>query len=143
MGTPDLWVVVGSACSGMILGVSTKAGWDQPAQVATVAELPVPTLAVIEQASRLTPAEITRLDAADRVGADARLVAWDLLRDALDGNPSRRDQRRVARNLAWEAVNESAVRAGLIALRTTAIGVSSLNQPRARPDWRDLRRVFL
>jgi hypothetical protein len=68
---------------------------------------------VILRAGRLTAHEIARLDAADHSGATTRTIAWDLLRDAFDGDPVCRGQRLAARNRAWEHVNSAAVSAGL------------------------------
>jgi hypothetical protein len=90
-----------------------KASWEEPRPAARTPVLPLATEVVIHCAGRLTAHEIARLDAADRTGAVARIVAWDLLRDALDGDPERRNQRFAARNLAWQQVNLAAVAAGL------------------------------
>ena len=96
--------------------MSTKAGWERPAPVAPTPVLPLATEAVIHRAARLTAREIARLDVADRTGAVARIVAWDLLRDALDGDPERRRQRLAARNKAWQQVDLALVAAGLAAV---------------------------
>ena len=61
----------------------------------------------------MTADEIARLDAADLSGAEARTIAWDLLRDAFDGQPTRRAQRFAARNLAWQQVSIAAIAVGL------------------------------
>ena len=96
--------------------MSMKASWEKPEPEALTIVLPLAAEAVIHDAGRLTAHEIARLDAADRSDAVARIVAWDLLRDALDGDPARRDQRFAARNRAWQQVNLAAVAAGLAAV---------------------------
>jgi hypothetical protein len=93
--------------------VSTKAGWENPEPVARTPVLPLAAEVILHRAGRLNAHEIARLDAADRSGAVARIVAWDLLRDALDGDPERRNQRLAARNRAWQQVDLAAMAAGL------------------------------
>jgi hypothetical protein len=101
--------------------VSTKAGWDRPAVTADEAispfvlqaVLPLAAEAIIYRASRLTADEIDTLDVADRSRQQARVVAWDLLRYALDGDPALRNRRMAARHRAWDAVNRAASSAGL------------------------------
>ncbi len=96
--------------------MSTKAGWDRPASAPTATlqvDLPFATETVIRRARSLTTAEIDALDAADRTGGQARIVAWELLRDVVDRQPDGRSRRFAARRLAWQAVNDAAAVAGL------------------------------
>jgi len=93
--------------------VTTKADWEGPEPAVSTPVLPLAAEIVIHRAGRLTPDEIARLDRADLAGAEARMVAWDLLRDALDGERERREQRLAARDLAWRQVSLAAVAACL------------------------------
>ena len=83
--------------------------------------LPAPVRAVIDRASRLTRAEIVRLDIADREHPELQLAMWDVLRSQLETEPAR-TLRFMARNEAWAAVNVSLARPASMKRSTMAIG---------------------
>lgn len=93
--------------------MTIKPGWDTPEPVPPTPLLPLGAEVAIHRAGLLTGQQIARLDALDRTGADARLVAWELLRDTLNGDPELRLMRLAARDRAWQRVNCAATAAGL------------------------------
>lgn len=93
--------------------MTLKPGWEtlEPARPSPL--LPLGAELAIHRAGLLTVEQIARLDALDRTGADTRLIAWELLRDALNGDPELRLMRLAARDRAWQRVNCAATAAGL------------------------------
>jgi diguanylate cyclase (GGDEF)-like protein len=87
--------------------------WEVDATAPTSTPLPLPVERLIARAARLSVDEIRALDLAEAHDRPSRMVIWDLLRDALDGDPDLHAQRLAARNRAWAAVNESLASVGL------------------------------
>ncbi len=89
-----------------------KPDWSLEHHRARSVVLPSPARAIIDRASRLTRAEIVRLDIADREHPELQLAMWDVLRSQLETEPAR-TLRFMARNEAWAAVNVSLAAAGI------------------------------
>ena len=93
--------------------MTSKAGWSAVPPLPETVHLPAEVWAVIERARRLTLDEFLFLERLDAEGARGRLVAWAVLRDALDADPVVRSERLAARDAASIAVGEAALRHGL------------------------------
>jgi hypothetical protein len=86
--------------------VTIKDGWERKGSVAVPSRLSSGAETIIARAARLSRSEIELLDRSERFKADVRLVAWDVLRDRLEGGDVGA-MRLSARNRAWAAVNQS------------------------------------
>jgi hypothetical protein len=93
--------------------VTSKAGWSAIPTLPETVHLPAEVWAVIERARRLTLEDFLFLERLDAEGARSRLVAWAVLRDALDADPAVRSKRLAARDVASIAVGEAAIRHGM------------------------------
>jgi hypothetical protein len=94
------------AVAGNIRTVGTKADWSRSFGPIERVRLTPGAIEVIDRAGLLSRAEVVRLDVAEGQNAVSRMIAWDLLRDQLDG-AGLQAERFTARNDAWEAVARS------------------------------------